>query len=366
MNIEQVKACTVFETLGGSHAYGTNTVGSDIDYRGVCIPKDPAYYVGSKVFEQKDNEWPEDEDKVIFDFRKAVKLMADGNPNMVDLLFTDERHWLMCEDSWRKVVEKRDLFLSKKMRFTYGGYAYQQLKRIERHRGYLINPPSHKPTRKEFDLPEKKLVSKEQMGEFQWLLAKVLQDGIELMKVSPETRQELYGINYIGAVQAGIPEEAAQVVKKLTGASDSFIEVIFKEKRYDNAMKGWNAYQNWKKKRNPKRQVLESKYGYDTKHAMHLVRLMRMGVEILGEGKVLVSRPDAKELLAIRNGAWTYDKVVEFAAEYDKKLDALYKTSSLPKDPPRDKIDDLCVSIVKEEVFGSPWPSLPWEALPHG
>lgn len=362
MDIEQVKACTVFECLGGSHAYGTNTPTSDVDIRGVAIPTDLSYYVGMGLnkFEQKDKEWPPDEDKVIYDFRKALKLMTDGNPNMVDMLYTDEKHWNICKPAWKKVLEKRELFLSKKMRFTYGGYAYSQLKRIKRHRGHVMNPPSHKPTRSEFGLPDKKLVSKENMGAFQWLLAKILHDGLELMKISPEAREELYGINYIGEVQRGVPEECMQIVKDFTGLSDEVVAAIFREKRYESAMKDWDAYQKWKTERNPKRAAIEAKFGYDTKHAMHLVRLMRMGKEILGEGKVLVFRPDAEELLAIRDGAWSYEEVVDFAAESDKELDNFYKTSPLPKEPPRDMIDALCSEVVSWEVFGwerGKWPN---------
>ena len=109
MDIEQVKACMVFETLGGSHAYGTCTPESDWDYRGVCIPTDPSYYIGMgiKKFEQKDKEWPPDEDKVIYDLRKAFRLMADGNPNMIDLLFTDERHWIDCHEPWKRAIETK-------------------------------------------------------------------------------------------------------------------------------------------------------------------------------------------------------------------------------------------------------------------
>src|ERR1039458_5020213 len=35
-----------------------------------------------------------------------------------------------------------------------------------------------------------------------------------------------------------------------------------------------DQYNGWKAQRNPKRAELEAKFGYDTKHAMHLVRLM--------------------------------------------------------------------------------------------
>jgi len=352
MTPEEVQNCTVFETLAGSKAYGTSTPESDTDIRGVCIPPDPAEYLGMrKPFEQKDKEWLEDDDKVIYDFRKAIRLMAAGNPNMIELLFTDPKHWIKCYKPWWRVIEKRELFLSKQMRKRYGGYAYSQLGRIKRHRGWLMNPPKGKPTRAQFDLPERKLINEGQAGAYQWLLAKILHGSLEVMKISEATREELYGINFIGAVQSGVPDECAQVIKDITGASDHWIEAVMREKRYEKAMKDWNSYEDWKTERNPKRQAIEAKWGYDTKHAMHLVRLMRMGIEILRDGEVLVFRPDAEELLEIRNGSWSYDEVVQFAEDSENEMKALSKTSTLPEEPDREAIEALCVDIIQREVF---------------
>ncbi len=68
------------------------------------------------------------------------------------------------------------------------------------------------------------------------------------------------------------------------------------------------------------------------KHASHVVRLIRLGEEILTEGIVRVKRPDAKELLAIRNGEWSYEQLLDFAEGKDKLIrETLYKTSHLPK-----------------------------------
>ena len=70
------------------------------------------------------------------------------------------------------------------------------------------------------------------------------------------------------------------------------------------------------------------------KHAMHLVRLLRMGEEILTDGVVNVARPDAEELLTIRGGAWTYEEIVQYAEHTDHNIrEVLYKTSPLPKAP---------------------------------
>ena len=78
-----------------------------------------------------------------------------------------------------------------------------------------------------------------------------------------------------------------------------------------------------------------------------MVRLMRMCREIL-EGKgVIVKRPDAAELLDIRNkGIIPYDELVEWAEQEDKALDEVYKTSKLPHQPPRTAIDSLCRQLV--------------------
>lgn len=72
----------------------------------------------------------------------------------------------------------------------------------------------------------------------------------------------------------------------------------------------------------------------NSKHAMHLVRLLRMGVEALRDGEIVVKRPDAEELLAIRNGAWTYEEIVDYAEMMDKEVrEVWYKQTSLTKKP---------------------------------
>jgi FlaA1/EpsC-like NDP-sugar epimerase len=59
---------------------------------------------------------------------------------------------------------------------------------------------------------------------------------------------------------------------------------------------------------------------------------MRMGEEILTTGKVNVLREDADELLAVRNGEWTYEELLSWAEEKDNLVrKVLYKQSDLPK-----------------------------------
>ena len=122
--------------------------------------------------------------------------------------------------------------------------------------------------------------------------------------------------------------------------------LIFQEKKFRQAVANWKQYQEWKTNRNPKRGALEARFGYDLKHAMHLVRLMRMCREILTEGIVRVRRPDAGDLKAILNGAWTYDELAEWADFQDKDLVEVARSSDLPRTPPVKKLDHLCRTII--------------------
>lgn len=58
-----------------------------------------------------------------------------------------------------------------------------------------------------------------------------------------------------------------------------------------------------------KRKKLVQENGYDCKNASHLIRLLRMGIEFVQTGKLNVFRPDAQELIDIKQGKWTLDQV---------------------------------------------------------
>lgn len=177
------------------------------------------------------------------------------------------------------------------------------------------------------------------------------------MNISDAAKDEIHDhVDSIGLVQSHLSRELKDeewmVIQKATNASDEFIALMMKEKNYTNAMNDWTAYQDWKSGRNEKRRVLEEKYGYDTKHAMHLVRLLRMAMEIMETGKVNVCRPDAEDLKAIRNGLWKYDTLEAYAEDCDLKLNELYKITTLPKQPDRVFVDQLCQRVIKDYVWG--------------
>lgn len=352
-HLDWISQGTVLLVRHGSHAYGTNTETSDEDFKGVAIPTQKYFYGYTHRFEQAELKAPDD-DAVIYDIRKFFNLAADCNPNIIEVLHTDPSDHFIVTPIGRTILDHKDDFLSKKIKHTFLGYSVSQLKRIKTHKRWIMDPPAVPPTRASLGLPEQTLIPQDQLmaafAEVQKELDRVNFDFMENLEESAKievknTMQTMLAeMKITGDVQFGA---AARKI----GLSDNFIEIMQKERQYTGAKREFDQYQNWKKTRNVKRSELEEKYGYDTKHAYHLVRLIRMCREVLTTGKVIVKRPDREELLSIRNGAWTYEKLIEFAESEDDKLNELYNsTNVLPKIPNKEKLDQLCIKLVEQHL----------------
>lgn len=303
---------TIFLTRAGSHAYGLATPESDIDLRGVVIPP-KEYFLGfAQRFEQAESTDP---DLLIYDIRKFFRLAAACNPSIVELLWTEAEEHLLVTSLGERLLESRSLFLSRRARHTFSGYAVAQLKRIKTHRRWLTHPPTHKPTRAEFGLPETSVLSVDILGAIEMVEREAVQD----LATFPAHVMDLYR----------------------------------RERAYQNALREWQQYEHWKVHRNPKRAALEAKMGFDGKHAAHLVRLMCMCREILETGTVIVKRPDREELLAVRDGAWSYEQLVQWSEQEDHALEEVAARSPLPPTPDSQKLDALCIAIVEEALESS-------------
>lgn len=309
MNFD-VKSRTIFMTRHGSHAYGLNVPTSDEDYKGVCIPPRECYLGFLSNFEQHEHMGSKNDgiDSVIYAIRKFVHLAADCNPNIVEVLHVSESDVLKCDAFGEELRNIKDEFLSKKAKFTFSGYAHAQLKRIKTHRSWLLNPPASPPSRKEFGLSETTKASQSELGAFE------------------------------AAVREGMEVEMPKDV----------LTLFTREKQYQAAKAQHSQYLNWVKTRNPARAEFEAKFGYDVKHGMHLLRLMRMCREILTQHAVVVKRPDRDELLAVRHGQRSYDSLIEEAEAIELECDELYRTSTLRKEPDRNKLDSFLVNITEQ------------------
>ncbi len=106
---------------------------------------------------------------------------------------------------------------------------------------------------------------------------------------------------------------------------------------------------------------LVEQFGYDCKFAMHAVRLLRSGREFLETGVLKVKRPDAAELLEIRNGKYSYEEYIKWDDSKKQvvggiikdELDAFNKAwenSTLPDKPNFNAINNLLINIQLSEL----------------
>lgn len=231
---------SIFLGYRGSIAHGTYVPNSnpysidDKDVIGVAIP--PASYTfGLKNFEHFDKfegEW----DVLVYDLRKFVRLLLKSNPNVMQVLWTPEKHVIKQNEFYGKLFAARHIFASKNIYASFCGYSQGQLHKMENmaYNGY--------------------------MGE--------------------------------------------------------------------------------------KRKALVDKFGFDTKNAQHLIRLLRQGIEFLQTGELEVERKDRAELIQIKQGAWSIEKVKRVASDLFKEMEQANAESKLPAQPDREAADKLVQEIL--------------------
>lgn len=360
---------TILECYVGSFTYGTNLPDSDKDEGGICIPTKEVYFGGDK-FNQA-TSWTDEGgnkiDKTIFSIDKAVELILDNNPNMVDYLYLPERSLIKVTPEWERLLAVRDEFISTKCRQSYAGYAYSQLNRIKTHRAYLLNPVN-KPNRSDYGLPEVSLFPPHQNEiisklSTDWIAEELRNDFYRDMSSVVDNEIITVFRKYVdeNLVQILMPEfkkghkEFLHMISSISSRflKDEYIDMAAKELAYMSQYTNWKRYDEWKKTRNKKRLELELKCGFDSKAASHACRLSRMAVEIL-EGKgVNVDRTniDADELRSIRLGNHSYEYVMDIINPLEEKANELYKTSTLRKSPNRKLINSIKMDIIEKYLF---------------
>lgn len=89
------------------------------------------------------------------------------------------------------------------------------------------------------------------------------------------------------------------------------------------------------------RPELVAVHGYDTKFAMHALRLGLQGIEFLTEGRITlpVPEPDGDRLRAVRRGDVPLPEVIAAIDDAEDQLIALQRRTSLPAQPDRAWID---------------------------
>lgn len=95
---------------------------------------------------------------------------------------------------------------------------------------------------------------------------------------------------------------------------------------------------------------LEAKHGYDTKYAMHILRLGFQGVELMTTGKLTLpmAEKDRAFAYAVRLGDVPIQEALTRAGELERQIKDLLLDAPVPAEPARDEIEAWMVSMYFE------------------
>lgn len=222
--------------IGGSELHGAKVKNTDdLDIYGVYLePPELAlglerseFYVWSTAGNERRNG-PDDIDVCLYSLRKWAGLAAKGNPTALHFLFSP--NFAPNTSAWQGILQRREIFLSRKAAAQFRGFADAQLRRLQ---GFGTGKKGQ--------------------------------------------RHELIG-----------------------------------------------------------------EHGYDIKAAMHVIRLLNEGVELMRSGIITLPRPEKDLLVTIRTGKYgSLERVLDLAKGLFEKLERAETNSGLPKAVDKGRISKL-------------------------
>ena len=84
-----------------------------------------------------------------------------------------------------------------------------------------------------------------------------------------------------------------------------------------------------------KRPELVEAHGFDTKYAMHVLRLAVQGREMLQTGRLElpIAEPERSRIRAVREGQVSWDETIAWIDQAERELEVAHEQSTLPDDP---------------------------------
>lgn len=305
----------IFLTLGGSYAYGTNVDTSDVDIRG-CALNRPCDMIGLSSFEQSVHTAT---DTTVYAFNKLVSLLLNCNPNVIEMLGCKPEHYISITDTGLDLLRHKDMFLSRRAVHSFGGYANSQLRRLE---NALARDRVSQAKREEHILHsmESAMAAFDQRyHSFDGSSIRLFMDESEHEELDKEIFADITLSHY--------------PVREFNGIMNDLTTICG---CYDKL-----NHRNNKKDDN-----------HLNKHAMHLVRLFLMALDILEKKQIVTYREKDRDLLmSIRGGAYQNEdgsyksEFFDLINDLEKKLKYAAENTDLPDHPNMKTVEEYVMHV---------------------
>lgn len=310
----------MFLTLGGSYAYGTNIETSDVDVRG-CAMNSKSDILGLSNFEQVVHTQT---DTTIYGFNKLIGLLLNCNPNTIEMLGCKPDHYFYISDAGQMMIDNRSLFLSQKAVNSFGGYATQQLRRLQNALAHdkMCQADSEEHIRGAMERSLKAFSDRYSVFD---------KGGIELFTDdSPreDLDKEVFCNIHIDKIPA---RDFSVMINTLSNVIGNYEKLNHRNHKKDD--------------------------DHLNKHAMHLIRLYMMCLDILEKGEINTYRYDDRDfLLSIRNGKFQKEdgsyrqEFFDLVTEYEKRLKYAKENTDLPATPNMKRVEEFVMEVNRRAI----------------
>lgn len=317
---EHLKNKIIFLTLGGSYSYGTNIEGSDVDVRG-CALNSRSDLLGLTNFEQVVNTAT---DTTIYSFNKLISLLLNCNPNTIEMLGCKPEHYFQISELGAKMIENRKLFLSRRAVHSFGGYANQQLRRLE---NALARDKMSQAMKEEHILKSMQGAIKAFEGKYT-----KFENGSMVLYTAESQREDLDREIFADIHIDKYP------VREFNSAINDLTNIISAYEKLN--------HRNHKKDDN-----------HLNKHAMHLIRLYLMCLDILEKEDVITYREKDHDLLMkIRSGEFQNEdgsyraEFFDMVNDFERRLEYAKNNTSLPDHPDMKRVEEFVIEVNREAI----------------
>ena len=356
----------IYDAIGGSYAYGTNIPTSDKDVRGIFIyPKESYLGLEQPIPQISDDK----QDITYYSLKRFFELIKSANPNLIELLWLPKDCVNFCSPLMKKLIDNRNIFISKKAYYTHSSYAFAQIKKCQGSNKKVHNPqPETMPKKEDFCWFIEASIIQGYREEIFPCRPQPLKDcsfsfspgkPIDLSKChasSVEHAQNVFRVYYYGDGAKGLFRGDDMMVCESIPKEDETDRfeglLIYNKSEYEKAVKDWHSYWTWIKERNTSRWIDQEKglLNYDQKNLMHTFRLLMSGENILRYGFPLVRFEGEQRdyLMRIRAGKFKYEELMAEVEKRMAKLEDLYKTSTIPNEVNQGCIEALYRDLTRE------------------